>query len=106
MLGGAGDDTLFGDEGDDGLYAEDDGDDQLFGGAGNDRIDLDGGHAARTLLLDGGAGDDGFKIYTSQDLDLTVLSGDGNDRVAITFYSADATSPLRPGRGRRHHQFL
>ena len=58
--GGIGDDVLLGEAGDDNLFDWYGGSDQMFGGDGYDRLAVqrNGGRAAGTMVLDGGAGYD------------------------------------------------
>ena len=104
LWGGAGDDELRGGGGDDVLDGQF-GDDLLLGGAGNDSlIDLLGGNdrlfgedgddslrvidlaeddIARTLLLNGGAGDDRLRIdfRFNRASTISLVGGEGNDRI-------------------------
>lgn len=80
IVGGAGDDTIYGEFGDD-LIDGNRGSDTLFGGSGDDR--LDGGKDNDTLYggdgddaLTGGAGDD---LLDAGDGDDFVSGGTGND---------------------------
>ena len=80
IVGGAGDDTIYGEFGDD-LIDGNSGSDTLFGGSGDDR--LDGGKDNDTLYggdgddaLTGGAGDD---LLDAGDGDDFVSGGTGND---------------------------
>jgi len=77
LFGNVGDDSLYGGEGDDRLFGEA-GDDQLFGGDGNDFLRDDSG----SNTLDGGAGDD---ILFGRG-ENTLIGGDGID----TVYYADS----------------
>ena len=85
MLGGTGDDTLFGLDGNDGMFGEA-GEDELFGGEGND-------------LLNGGAGVDELEGEEGVD---RIEGGGGNDE--LNFFP-DAFQPdstfARAGRGAR-----
>ncbi|OEK01152.1 hypothetical protein BFP97_06350 [Roseivirga sp. 4D4] len=84
---GGGNDTFFGDEGDDELYGEDGndtlnggtGDDELFGGADNDT--LNGGLG--TDLLEGGTGDDEYIFNVGHGQDEIDDSAGTNDTITI-----------------------
>ena len=84
LVGGDGDDVLFGDDGDDQLYGGDgddiligyNGDDHLEGGAGDDSLS---GNEGDDRLF-GGAGDD--SLYGGDDDDEDLLDGgDGDDQL-------------------------
>jgi hypothetical protein len=91
VVGGNGDDRLFGDKGANVLYGGDNvsrgaraGDDFADGRAGDDRIDLGGGaNRAR-----GGAGDDEIGVtggYDAQPQAQRVACGPGRDRASVLF---------------------
>jgi Ca2+-binding RTX toxin-like protein len=109
LNGGAGNDTLGGGDGADRLDG-DFGNDQLFGGLGNDiLLDRLGGNdslygengddrlqvidfsedeydpSARTLVLDGGAGNDSLRLDAAYNPNVTgtLLGGDGSDTIAV-----------------------
>ena len=88
LRGGAGNDQLTGLDGDDRLYGET-GRDGLFGGNGNDR--LDGGDLIDTL--DGGAGND--RLQGSYDVDV-MTGGAGSDRFVFEEFD-EFVSILGPG---------
>ena len=80
MIGGQGNDFLYGGIGHDRLNGAW-GDDTLAGGDGNDRIQAGTGDD----LIDGGAGND--RIFTGKGNDIAA-GGEGNDRI-ITRFGAD-----------------
>ena len=69
LIGGAGNDTLVGVQGD-----------VMQGGAGNDRFLLSGGAPGANSTLEGGAGNDTFRIQSHSGND-TIFGGGGNDSV-------------------------
>jgi Ca2+-binding RTX toxin-like protein len=69
LIGGAGNDTLVGVQGD-----------VMQGGAGNDRFLLSGGAPGANSTLEGGAGNDTFRIESHSGND-TIFGGGGNDSV-------------------------
>ncbi|MET0250428.1 MAG: calcium-binding protein [Sphingobium sp.] len=88
LRGGAGDDVLqssaatirlYGDDGNDRLFAENGPDGQLFGGAGNDSL-----MALRGGLLDGGEGTDTLEATFYQTADLATGRMVNNDGTAAT----------------------
>jgi Ca2+-binding RTX toxin-like protein len=109
LSGGVGNDILRGGDGDDRLDG-DFGDDQLFGGGGNDvLIDRLGGNdqlygedgddrlhvvdftedefnaTPRSLVLDGGAGNDSIRLDAryNPNVTATIVGGEGNDLIAV-----------------------
>lgn len=71
LLGGAGNDTLVGTQGD-----------VLQGGAGNDEFWLRGGHADAGSTLQGGSGNDTFHVQSHSGND-TIVGGSGSDTVSF-----------------------
>ncbi|GAB1715464.1 MAG: hemolysin-type calcium-binding region [Nitrobacter sp.] len=69
LIGGAGNDTLVGVQGD-----------VMQGGAGNDQFWISGGAPGANSTLEGGAGNDTFHIQSHQGND-TIFGGDGKDSV-------------------------
>lgn len=88
LYGGAGDDTIHGDQGNDSLFGGAD-DDALYGGAGDDR--LDGGSGQDRLY--GGAGNDTLYGGAGDDL---LFGGDGHD----TFHLDGGADTAAGGLGR------
>lgn len=104
LNGGLGDDILYGGDGDDRLIDYKGGNDQLYGQDGDDSLIIDGyfpeDPPARTLLLDGGAGNDRIEVwwqtsfYPERELDhVTMRGGDGDDVIladGLAFGDIDA----------------
>jgi Ca2+-binding RTX toxin-like protein len=104
--GGAGDDVLDGGWGDDRLYggANNDqlfdvagGDDEFYGGDGNDILEAQRDYVAAhsVVLLDGGEGNDALGYgplnqtpYRRYVDDVTLLGGNGDDRIDVTWASS------------------
>lgn len=98
LIGGAGNDTLFGEDGDDTLrggggvdtFYEVDGQNTIYGGAGDDRVYLSGGDNA----VSGGFGNDRFVAGEGVDF----LSGEaGSDTVSYANSTSGATVSLDAG---------
>lgn len=83
LAGGYGNDLLIGAGGNDYLYSGD-GQDTLLGGDGNDTLEVSGPHLGMPLVQ-GGAGNDVFKISASSGV-VSVAGGEGSD--SFGFYSA------------------
>nr|MCW1950761.1 hypothetical protein [Octadecabacter sp.] len=90
VSGGAGDDTVYLEYGDDtfGDWSTEDGHDVVYGGAGNDQIN--GGNGNDTLF--GGSGDDTLTGASDND---TMYGGTGND--AFTTSSTGGTDVIEGG---------
>ena len=79
LRGNDGNDILNGGNGDDHLYGSN-GNDTLNGGAGNDRLYGSNDGSGNIDKLDGGAGDDFYKLYSANDVVADTGVG-GNDTV-------------------------
>jgi Ca2+-binding RTX toxin-like protein len=101
LLGGAGNDTIFGNDVTNGIYGED-GNDNLYGNGGNDVIDggagndhIDGGDGSDVMV--GGGGGDIFVIgphETATNIDYILDFEDGADRIQIDgYHSFEAVAP-------------
>jgi Ca2+-binding RTX toxin-like protein len=82
LNGNLGDDVLDGGAGNDTLYSSwNEGNDTLLGGDGDDELSADGGNVTKSIVLDGGAGNDHFDFRSSTASTASVIAtgGSGSD---------------------------
>jgi Ca2+-binding RTX toxin-like protein len=78
--GTSGDDTLNGDERNNGLWGGSGGSDRLYGNGGDDSLTHDAASGA-LVLLDGGAGNDRLSFTGSSGQLATLIGGEGHDSI-------------------------
>ncbi|WP_369800352.1 calcium-binding protein, partial [Caulobacter sp. Root1472] len=84
MRGGQGDDLMEGGVGNDGFLSDYYGDDRMYGGDGDDAFTIWNSESLpRTVLVEGGLGDDRAYLNFTGDVQATINLGQGDDRLEL-----------------------